>query len=127
MQRNDPLLGLVPIENHLRVPWREQSQSKSSRPFRRNISTSKASVQAGVEQKEKDPQNIGATKSRIRFRKCRALMAKSYPKKMKILKQNGVCFNCVASGSHFARDGTNPHKCTKWEGNDHVTPFHASQ
>ena len=87
MQRNDPLLALAPIENHSRVPLREQLPPKPSGSFRRNISTIKASVQAGVEQKEEDPQSWCLLHNKPHpLRKCRAFMMKSYLEKLKILK-----------------------------------------
>ena len=127
-QRNDPLLALDSRENLLsRTQQVDHSAraAKSRQPHsaKRNVSVAKTNLQDNSQ--AINPQNWCLVHNKPHpLRKCRTFQAKPHEEKMSILAQNRVCFRCVASCSHYAKDCTNTLKCAKCSSGDHVTALH---
>ena len=58
------------------------------------------------------------------LRACRALKAKPYRERTDLLSQHRVCFRCVTSSSHCAKDCAFTPHCRVCNSNKHVTVLH---
>ncbi|XP_078367158.1 uncharacterized protein LOC144651138 [Oculina patagonica] len=58
------------------------------------------------------------------LRACRALKAKPYSERTDLLSQHRVCFRCVASSSHCAKDCAFTPHCRVCNSNKHATVLH---
>ena len=56
--------------------------------------------------------------------RCRAFQAKSLDERTKILKQNRVCFHCIASCDHLARNCKAKITCTECGSTKHLSALH---
>ncbi|XP_028407859.1 uncharacterized protein LOC114530488 [Dendronephthya gigantea] len=59
------------------------------------------------------------------LRKCRAFLAKPLAEKTKIVKENGVCFRCLASCEHCAKDCQTKVTCTECDSDKHLAALHS--
>ncbi|XP_053323801.1 uncharacterized protein LOC128497662 [Spea bombifrons] len=58
------------------------------------------------------------------LQKCRAFREKPVEDRKRFLKENGICYKCCASTSHFAKDCKVSVKCTECDTTDHRTALH---
>ena len=56
--------------------------------------------------------------------KCRAFRAMPLTERKNVLDQHGICFRCVTSSSHQAKDCTVAVKCMECQSEKHVTALH---
>ncbi|XP_056393184.1 uncharacterized protein LOC130285449 [Hyla sarda] len=56
--------------------------------------------------------------------KCRAFREKPVEDRKRFLKENGICYKCCGSTSHFAKDCKVSVKCTECDTTDHNTALH---
>ena len=59
--------------------------------------------------------------------KCRAYRGKSLEDRKNLLKKNRICFRCVASTTHLAKDCRNTTKCSECQSVKYVTAMHAGK
>lgn len=56
---------------------------------------------------------------------CRAFRAKSLMDRRNLLNQHSICFRCLSSSTHQAKDCTTPVKCTECHSDKHLAALHA--
>jgi hypothetical protein len=56
--------------------------------------------------------------------KCRAFLAKPLEEKTRILRQNRVCFHCIASCDHFAKNCKTKVECSICKSDKHLVALH---
>ena len=56
--------------------------------------------------------------------KCRELRSRPLEERTNLLRQNGICFRCVASRNHHARDCTAVVKCSECQSERHLSALH---
>lgn len=57
--------------------------------------------------------------------KCRAFRAMPLAERKTLLSQQGICFHCLASTNHLAKDCTVQVKCSECHSDNHVAALHA--
>jgi ribosomal protein L40E len=121
LERNNPNLTLEVLE-------RENHQSRNSGSRQRQTYKTKI-----ADEEESHRKNL--TCNPIRWcvlhekphtlAKCRALLGKSLEDRKNLLRKNQICFCCVASTTHVAKDCRSTVKCLEYQSDKHLTIMHA--
>ena len=61
------------------------------------------------------------------LKKCRVFQAKTFDEKTKILKQNRICFRCIASCDHLAKDCKAKITLTECKSNRQLATLHVQR
>ena len=59
--------------------------------------------------------------------KCRAFRAKPIYERKNLIRQHRLCFHCLASNTHMAKDCKLPVKCTEYENDKHLAALHVER
>ncbi|CAB3978844.1 Hypothetical predicted protein [Paramuricea clavata] len=123
LERNDPNLTLEVLgkENH-------QSRNLGSRQRQ----TYKTEIADEEESRRKnltcDPIRWCVLHEKPhRLAKCRAFRGKSLEDRKNLLRKNRICFRCVASTTHVAKDCRSTVKCLECQSDKHLTIMHAGK
>ena len=109
------------------------AKSISSRNTRQGISTAKTDIASRKPpEKEKSTKNDPSKwcflhESPHPLRVCRELRSKPYCERMDLLAQHHICFRCVSSSSHIAKDCTFTPECGICHSDRHVTALHIDE
>lgn len=123
LERNDPNLTMAVPENR-NTGIRHPSQ-------RQEISTKKTGIHAedngaGHDPPARDPTNWCIVhRTGHPLNECRAFQAKSLDERSNILRQNRVCFRCIASCDHLAKDCKAKVVCVECGSDKHLVALHA--
>ena len=123
LERNDPNLTLEVLE-------RENHQFKNSGSKQRQ--TYKTEIADEEESRRKnvtcDPSRWCVLHEKAHpLAKCRAFRGKSLEDRKNLLRKNRICFRCVASTTHVAKDCRSTVKCVECQSDKHLTIMHAGK
>ena len=59
--------------------------------------------------------------------KCRALRSKPIKERKNLIRKNRICYHCVASTSHLAKDCCSTIKCSECQSEKHLAAMHAGR
>ena len=129
--RNDPSFILLSNSSTC-VPGKPDRPKSSG--SRNTITVHKTDV-SGVEDSDKDTpkrKNDGPGRNcpihnnkPHPLRKCKSFRAKTLDERKSYLKENGICFKCLASTAHMAKDCDVTVKCSECDSTRHNTAMHA--
>ena len=133
-ERNDPYLTMENTgksSNLCRDSY--PAKSISSRNTRQGISTAKTDIASRKPpEKEKSTKNDPSKwcflhESPHPLRVCRELRSKPYCERMDLLAQHHICFRCLSSSCHTAKDCTFIPECGICHSDRHVTALHIDE
>ena len=133
-ERNDPYLTMENTDKSANL-CRDSYPAKSisSRNTRQGISTAKTDIASRKPpEKEKSTKNDPSKwcflhESPHPLRVCRELRRKPYCERMDLLAQHHICFRCVSSSCHTAKDCTFTPECGICHSDRHVTALHIDE
>ena len=133
-ERNDPYLTMENTGKSANL-CRDSYPAKSisSRNTRQGISTAKTDIASRKSpEKEKSTKNDPSKwcflhESPHPLRVCRELRSKPYCERMDLLAQHHICFRCVSSSTHIAKDCTFTPECGICHSDRHVTALHIDE
>lgn len=124
--RNDPSFNLPPSTNHSKT-----GIYTSKRVIGAPVSVRKTEVATDLsladetKKSKVDPEKQCPIHKKLHpLRKCRGFREKPIEDRKAFLKQNGICFKCVASTTHLARDCDESVKCTECDSERHHSVLH---
>jgi ribosomal protein L40E len=116
-EKNDPNLCLNALDGDQPD---ERNRSRPRRSYKTDI------PDAGQGTKSHDPSRWCVVHRRPHpLNQCRAFRAKPIDQRKSLLKQYGICYRCVASSSHMAKDCKTPVKCIECHSDKHISALHA--
>ena len=117
-ERNDPNLIIEHPENDHPPP---SGHIKSRRSYKTHIAERE-------EQKDAINLNLCVIHQRPHsLNKCRAFRAKPIEERKSIVRQNNLCFRCLASNTHMAKDCKIPIKCSECGSEKHLGALHVDR
>ena len=117
-ERNDPNLIIERPENDHPPP---SGHIKSRRSYKTHIAERE-------EQKDATNLNLCVIHQRPHsLNKCRAFRAKPIEERKSIVRQNNLCFRCLASNTHMAKDYKIPIKCSECGSEKHLSALHVDR
>ena len=129
-ERNDPYLSIEVPERRNVNPYPVKTSVKLSRPLNagRSLTVNKTEL-------EEPPTREAPTREPSKWcfihrmchplGKCRAFRAKPLSERRNLLSQHGICFRCLSSSTHLAKDCVTPVKCSECQSDRHVAALHA--
>ena len=123
LERNDPNLASEVLEKENQSPRNVSYRQRQT--YRTEISDDEEN---GRKSLTRDPSRWCVQhETPPPLAKCRALRGKSLEDRKNLLKKNRICFPCVASTTHFAKDCRNTTKCWECQNVKHLTAMHAGK
>jgi hypothetical protein len=117
LERNNPNLVIDTVERDTGV---------RNRPREANTNKTEVDTDDTGETTPCDPSNWCLIHQKpYPLRKCRVFLAKALGERTKIVKENGVCFRCIASREHVAKDCKANIVCSECGSVKHLAPLHA--
>lgn len=133
-ERNDPYLAMESSERRTNAakssttpPTKAPVKPSRSPPFRSGLTAFKTEVSEPT-YRQSAPQDPAKWcvihKLSHALGKCRAFRAMSLTERKNLLDEHGICFRCVPSSSHQAKDCTVTVKCMECQSDKHIMALH---
>ena len=123
LKRNDPNLASEVMEKENQSPRNVSYRQRQT--YRTEISNDEESDRKNL---ARDPSRWCVLHEKPHpLAKCQAFRGKSLEDRKNLLKKNRICFRCVASTTHLAKDCRNTTKCSECQSVKHVTAMHAGK
>ncbi len=117
-EKNEPNLCLSPPEDNLNL---ENSRAKPRRAYKTGL----AGAQPPFDRKSLDPgQWCVVHRKSHPINQCCVFRAKPIEERRALLKQHNICYRCVASNSHMAKNCKAAIKCSKCQSDKHTSALH---
>lgn len=121
-KRNDPNLRLNLSGDYQNV---EQDRGKSQRTYKTDLTGAHHPGQKG---QLPDPSHWCIVHRKPHpLNQCRVFRAKPIEQRKDLLKQHSICYHCVASNSHMAKNCKATIKCDECHSNRHISALHAGR
>ena len=127
-EKNDPYL-MADIPNKQVQPPRASWKINDGPDRRQGVTVAKTELSESDQPvNESDPSKWCLVHKKPHpLRKCREFRSKSLRERKEILAENKVCFRCVSSNKHFARDCEAELRCSECQSDKHVSALHPSE
>ena len=123
LERNDPNLILEVPEKENQHPRNSGQRQRQS--YRTQISDDEKSGRRNLTH---DPIRWCALHEKPHpLAKCRAFRGKSLEERKNLLRKNRICFRCVASTTHLAKDCRHTVKCSQCQSDKHLAVMHVGK
>mgnify|MGYP002803631236 CR=1 FL=1 len=121
LERNDPNLAIDhTCKDSPPPPLRPRSKQHRQ--------TYKTELKSPTSEQDRDLSNWCILHERSHpLSKCRAFRAKSIDERKNLVRQHRLCFRCLASRSHMAKDCKSPVKCSECQSDRHLDALHVTK